>query len=166
MRLIFLFVYLPFSLVNAEVYKTIDEDGNIIFTDRPTVDSEQIKLKELKTTETVRPSDTTSNRKSQSEKDEDSNYKKISITSPIDGSAVRSNSGNVRISVSIDPALRSGHRVLITLDGVELSKGTSMSASVDNLDRGTHTTVASIIDSSSKPIISISSSFSILRASQ
>ena len=73
MRLIFLFVYLSFSLVNAEVYKTIDEDGNIIFTDRPTVDSEQIKLKELKTTETVRPSDTTSNRKSQSEKDEDSN---------------------------------------------------------------------------------------------
>ena len=48
LKLIFsaaLIFYLPILL--GEVYKTVDEDGNIIFTDRPTTNSEEIKLKEL-----------------------------------------------------------------------------------------------------------------------
>ena len=55
LKLIFsaaLIFYLPILL--GEVYKTVDEDGNIIFKDRPTTNSEEIKLKELKTTETVK----------------------------------------------------------------------------------------------------------------
>ncbi len=36
--------YLP--IIQGEVYKSVDEDGNIIFTDRPTTNSKEIKLKE------------------------------------------------------------------------------------------------------------------------
>ena len=46
--ILFLIFYLP-ALI-GEVYKSVDEDGNIIFTDRPVTNSEKIKLKELKTT--------------------------------------------------------------------------------------------------------------------
>lgn len=166
MRSIFLLLIFFHSFINAEVYKTIDENGNIIFTDRPSVNSKEIQLKKLKTTETIKPSGSVSNKKNQNENENNFSYKKILISNPKDGSAIRSNTGDVRISVSIEPSLRSGHRILITLDGVELSKGTSTSASASNVDRGTHTVAASVIDSSANPIISISSVFSILRATQ
>ncbi len=156
--------YLP--IIQGEVYKSVDEDGNIIFTDRPTTNSKEIKLKELKTTETVKPSVSSSSRKSRGENNEDHSYEKIVVSNPENGSSVRSNSGNITISVLVKPSLRSGHKILITMDGKELSKGTGTSISLTNIDRGSHTVGASVIDSSSKPIISGSSTFTILRASQ
>tara|TARA_B100001250_G_scaffold340068_1_gene307616 strand:+ start:381 stop:890 length:510 start_codon:yes stop_codon:yes gene_type:complete len=167
LRLIFLvssIFYIP--ILFGEVYKTVDEDGNIIFTDRPTTNSEEIKLRELKTTETVKPSSSSSGSTSRGKNKEDFSYKKIFVSSPADGSAIRSNDGNVTISVNSEPPLRSGHQILITMNGKELSKGSGKSVSLTNLDRGTHTVTVSIIDSSSNAIISASSSFSILRASQ
>ena len=97
---------------------------------------------------------------------EHSSYEKIFVSNPADGSAIRSNNGNVSISIVLEPSLRSGHRILITMDGKELSKGSGKSASVTNIDRGTHTVGASVIDSSSNAIISATSTFSILRSTQ
>ena len=54
----------------------MDEDGNIIFTDRPTTNSEEIKLRELKTTETVKPSSSSSGSTSRGKNKEDFSYKK------------------------------------------------------------------------------------------
>ena len=167
MKLIFLlplFFYIP--ILYGEVYKTVDKDGNIIFSDKPSSNSEEIKLQELKTTETIKPSISSSSRKSRGENEEDLSYKKLFVSNPVDGSSVRSNSGNVSISIVLEPSLRSGHRILITMDGKEVSKGSGKSASVTNIDRGTHTVGASVIDSSSNAIISASSTFSILRSTQ
>ena len=97
---------------------------------------------------------------------EHSSYTKLSVSNPADGSAIRSNNGDVSISIVLEPSLRSGHRILITMDGKELSNGLGQSVSLTNIDRGTHTVGASVIDSSSNAIISGSSTFSILRASQ
>lgn len=97
---------------------------------------------------------------------EHSSYEKIFVSNPADGSAIRSNNGNLNISIVLEPALRSGHRILITMDGKELSIGLGQSVSLTNIDRGTHTIGASVIDSSSNAIISGSSTFSILRVSQ
>ena len=80
LKLIFLaslIFYLP--ILFGEVYKTVDEDGNIIFTDRPTANSEEIKLKELKTTETVKPSNSSSGSRSKRKNTEDFSYKKIFV---------------------------------------------------------------------------------------
>jgi hypothetical protein len=50
------------------------------------------------------------------------------------------------------------------LDGKQVGNG--LSASLQNVDRGTHTISAKVIDSDGKSLISTSSSFSLLRASQ
>ena len=146
------------DLKNKNLENSLENSSN--------TNSEEIKLKELKTTETVKPSSTSSSSTSRGKKTEDFSYKKLSVSNPADGSSIRSNSGNVSISVNSEPSLRSGHRILITMDGKELSKGTSKSVSLTNIDRGTHTITVSIVDSSSNTIISASSTFSILRASQ
>lgn len=160
-----LFILLFVSTVSADtVYKTVDKDGNIIFTDKPSENSEEIKLKELQTIKNPNPArlDTDFS----SPKKEVISYKRFFVANPANGAGIRSNNGNVSISLTLEPPLRSGHKVIITLDGKEVANGSGLSVSLQNQDRGSHTVGANVVDSNGKKLISTSSSFSLLRASQ
>jgi uncharacterized protein DUF4124 len=140
------------------VYKTVDKEGHIIFTDKPSEDAEEIKLQELQTIDNPNPGSAPKPR--QPDKEEFS-YKTFLVSSPANGSGIRSNDGSVTISVSIEPALRTGHKITITMDGKEIGSGSSVS--LQNVDRGTHNITAIVVDSSGNNITSTSSSFSLLR---
>ena len=43
-KVLFVFILLLPIMVNAEIYKTIDENGRVIFTDKPTAQSKQIEV--------------------------------------------------------------------------------------------------------------------------
>jgi uncharacterized protein DUF4124 len=141
------------------VYKTVDEEGNIIFTDKPSEDAEEIKLQELQTIDNPKPGSAPKPRQPDIE---EFTYKTFLVSSPANGSGIRSNDGSVSISVSIEPALRTGHKITIAMDGKEIGSGSSVS--LQNVDRGTHSVTASVVDGSGKNIISTSSTFSLLRA--
>ena len=160
-----LFCFFTFCLHAETVYKTVDEDGNIIFTDKPSQNSEEIKLKELQTIKNPNPPRYTA-RPRQPIEDQGTLYKTFIITNPADGSGLRSNTGNITISVMLEPALRANHKIVITLDSKEISNGSAKSVSVQNVDRGTHSIGASVIAGSGKKLISTSSSFSLLRTHQ
>ena len=166
MRFLILFL-LAFNFVclSAEtVYKTVDEEGNIIFTDKPGEGAEEIKLEELQTIKNPNPPQY----KPLPEKQPDPGplYKSFFVANPADGSGLRSNAGNITISLSLQPSLRPGHKVVITLDGKEVSSGNSLGVSLNNVDRGTHSIGAKVLDVNGTQLISTSSSFSLLRASQ
>jgi uncharacterized protein DUF4124 len=164
MRLILISILVLYvSNLSAEtVYKTVDEDGKVIFTDKPSEDSEEIKINDLETIKNPNPGKFRPSEK-QPEEPEDY-YNSLVITSPKDGEAIRSNIGNVSISLSLSPSLEGGHRIVILLDGKEVGTGTGVS--LQNVDRGTHTITANVIDAEGKKIISTSSTFSLLRASK
>ncbi len=167
MRLI-LFSLLAFFVccVGSEtVYKTVDDDGNIIFTDKPSKNSEEVKLQELQTIDNPNPIPVRSTPKPrQANEDEGSIYKSFFVANPANDSGIRSNNGSVSISISLEPSLRTGHKITILMDGKEVGSGTSVS--LQNVDRGTHNISASVVDESGKKLISTSSTFSLLRASQ
>ena len=152
--------------VQAEtVYKTVDEDGNIIFTDKPSEEAEKIEIQELQTIKNPNPGQFRAPTKKENNKDtEQAMYQALSIIEPIADEGYRANGGNVSIKLSLQPELRPGHRVIIKMDGNEISNGAALSASVNNVDRGTHTITASVVNSAGKSIISTSSTFSVLRA--
>ena len=167
MRL-FTFVFLGFfssffiqGAVAETVYKTVDENGNVIFTDKPSEEAETIKIQEL---ENTIGNPNPAKYKPSPAKIEGFSYKSFTVTSPANGAGVRSNNGNVSISLSLEPALNRGHKIIISLDGKQI--GTGLSASLQNVDRGTHSISAKVIDSEGKSLISTSSSFSLLRATQ
>ncbi len=145
------------------VYKTVDKEGRIIFTDRPSEDSETIKLDELQTIKNPNPIQYTPRPKPPADKGPP--YKTFMVAEPADGAGIRRNDGSVRISVILEPGLRSGHKIIITLDGKEVSSGTASSVSLQNIDRGTHNISARVIDGNAEEIISTTSRFSLLRAS-
>ena len=168
MKLIFLlfFVFYTHNIIAETVYKTVDENGNIIFTDKPSENSEKIKLQELQTIKNPNPIKNKPYSKPANPKDVDTVYSRFIITNPAQGSGIRNNAGNVTISASLEPSLRPGHNIVFTMDGTEISKSSSNSASVNNLSRGAHTIGARVIDRTGKTLISTSTSFSLLRASK
>jgi len=151
---------------NAEtVYKTVDENGNIIFTDKPSQNAEEIKLQELQTIKNPNPAKSKPRPKVTKQASEAS-YKTFLVTNPANGSGIRSNNGNVTISLSLEPPLRLGHKIIIAVDGKEVANGSASSVSLQSLERGDHNISANVISANGQNLSSTSSSFSLLRASQ
>jgi len=130
----------------ADVYRTVDEDGTVTFSDKPTEGAEKISKKKLQTIKSpdnlpqFRP---TSPREDKSK--QPSLYNDIAITYPENDSSIRHNSGDFTVRVSLKPGLRSsGHEVSLKLDGQEIASGRSSSFNLNNVNRGTHTLVAAV----------------------
>jgi uncharacterized protein DUF4124 len=159
--LTFLFVAVLVPVHADTVYKSVDEKGNVIFTDKPSADAEQIKIQKLQTIENPNPIKTKG--ASNKSKSKEETYKTLKFTSPEDGAGIRDNAGSVSISLTLEPGLRGGDKIIISMDGEEISNGSATSISLSNVDRGTHSLSASVVDGKGKKLISTSSSFSLLR---
>ena len=152
------------SLIAGTVYKTVDKDGNVIFSDQPSDDAEVIQLQELQTIPNPNIPRLPA-RNTREEPDPADYYQALSFVSPTDDEGYRNNAGNLNVSLSLSPGLQRGHSVVIKMDGKELANGQSLSASVENVDRGTHSLTASVVDSRGKNLISSSISFTMIRIS-
>ena len=154
MRISLLIICLFFVYsTQAEVYKSVDENGNVVFTDKPGPDSEKVEVKEISVIEGPKhePFEYTPRNK----KDEDGQgYKKLEITSPENDTAVRDNSGNVSVSVAIEPALNieAGDKLVLYMDGGKAAEGVTTQFNVQNVDRGTHTFNVAVVDNGGKEL--------------
>ncbi len=162
-----LLLLLPWLMVSAEtVYKTVDEDGNVVFSDQPSDDAEVIQLQEVQTIDNPNKArlPSTSNRREAADPAE--YYQAFSFISPEPDEGYRNNAGNLSVSLSLQPGLQRGHKVVIKLDGNEIANGKALSASVQNVDRGTHSLSATVVDNAGKTLISANTSFTMLRVSK
>jgi hypothetical protein len=113
---------------SSRIYKTVDENGNVVFTDIPPKDGDQTKSVAVETP--------------------------LAITTPANNASVRENAGNVNIMARVDPELRIGHKIRIVLDGSPEQAGAQNAFILPNVDRGTHTLVAEVIDDAGNVVIS------------
>lgn len=145
--IMYLFVMPVFA---ADVYRSVDENGNIIYTDKPTPDAEKIRIDEI---QTIEPPDTPEfTYTPPTPRDEPSQYKVLKITSPADGDAIEDAAGNLSVSVSVEPALSPGHKIALFVDGNKTGEGGG-SFNLQNVDRGTHSLSAAILDNAGNELI-------------
>ncbi len=149
---------LLFTAPVTAAYKWIAPDGSVSFSDTsPHPDAQQVILPSSQTfTPTpITPITPITPQKPAPEK-EVVHYRHISITQPIHDESIRNNAGNINITVSVSPKLRTkqGHQITITVDGKAVTTNTSGQATLLNVDRGTHTIRAAIIDNSGATLIS------------
>ena len=149
-------------LAGASVHRSLDEEGNPVFSDTPTADSEPVELKEVQTV----PAESDLKFEYTPPVKEAEKYTSLSITTPADDSAVRENAGNLEVSIASKPKLAPGHRALLYLDGSEVAQGAQTSFSLENLDRGTHTLSVAIMAGDEVLIESKPISFTLLRHSE
>ena len=133
-----LLIYLVLvTVATAEtVYKTMDEEGNIVFSDNLTEGAEVIEIKEIQTISfpETKSFDYTPSKKKQS----NAQYTKLYITYPENDATIWNNEGNVSIEIKIEPALHEKDLIVLFMDGKQLSTGTIPQFSLTNIDRGTH----------------------------
>ncbi|MDO6461333.1 DUF4124 domain-containing protein [Granulosicoccaceae sp. 1_MG-2023] len=145
------------AIVAAEIYQTIDADGNVVFTDVPPHDNAtEVTLPELNVINSPRSygSGGEYDRSSHKKRADEKNYTQLMVTAPQDDTVIRSNEGKVSISVAISPALTPGDTLIIELDGRQINSGNATSVSLSGIDRGTHTVSTRVVNSDGQTRIS------------
>ena len=127
----------------AEVYRSVDEDGNVIFSDQPSPGAERIEIRELPTIKAP-PLKLPEEASPPLVPPGEAEYSRLEIISPVADTAIRDNAGNVTVSVSIEPELNAGHILVLYLDGIRAQQGTGMQFSLANVNRGSHSLAVAI----------------------
>lgn len=127
--------------VQAEVYKHIDADGNVTFTDQPDKGSETVDIPPTNTLPAVSPQ-TPRNKASAA-----SGYSSVSILQPQHDEAIVARDGNLTVDIATAPPLKRGHGVEVLVDGQTASSGIAGAHPLSDLGRGSHSIEAIITDS-------------------
>ncbi|RME35379.1 MAG: DUF4124 domain-containing protein [Gammaproteobacteria bacterium] len=130
----------------AEVYRWVDEQGNVIYSDTPHPGAEVIENLDPQTIESLRLKSPKKKRPVEKLAPE---YELLRIASPANDSAVRANNGNITVEVEVRPPLmvELGHRLTLYLDGKPVIEGENKTTlELQNLPRGSHTLQVAITD--------------------
>lgn len=127
--------------VQAEMYKWVDEEGNVSYSDQPQ-HKDARKLEPFgDNTIPATPVQPRAQPSLPAPGKPDTRYSMLQITSPEHDQAIRSNPGNISVSLTTEPALdvAQGHSISLLLDHQLVSENiTSNTATLQNVDRGTH----------------------------
>ncbi len=141
-------IYFASSANAHQLYRHVDSNGEVYFTDQPSPDSVPVEISPVNVVPELQPSRVTP---TETEKPEATlaSYKYFNILSPIEDQAVRANDGNVIINISLQPALKPGHTIKLKIDGDEgklVKSGESLTVNLFNVSRGLHTVQAFVLD--------------------
>jgi hypothetical protein len=137
----------------GKVYKSVDENGRVIFTDIQPSDkpAELIKVQPTNTTPKI-----ADDAKSSSVDDEvvsTVGYTRFTITSPANNQTMEYDVSSVDVTLALEPALQEEHRVQFILDGKPYDEpGTTLSTRFGNLTRGSHSVQALVLNAKGKRI--------------
>ena len=156
-------VFLLAGAASAEFYKSVDEDGNIVYSDTPTPGAERLKPPPISTVESLpkpeQPSETEA--KAGEEAGEEAakkpptRYTKFAIASPGNDATIWDNTGAVPVSLLLEPPLdiQNGHSVWVYVDGkAVVRKSQSMVQPLSGIDGGAHKIRAEIRDENRKTL--------------
>jgi hypothetical protein len=147
MKRILILLFLFACQVNAEIFKSINADGEVVYSDTPTKGAEKLKMPALPTY-TPPPAPALSYPPAQTQEKKDY-YEAFAFVSPVNEETVRNNLGILNIEAKLTPVLqgRLGHRVQFYLNGQPYGEPVGKtSLTISNLDRGEYILSAAVVD--------------------
>jgi len=135
----------------AQVYKHVDKDGNITFTDNPPPNSQAVDIQAPNTVAPPTPKTYPPSKRPSARPDSADNKYTLSITSPADETIIARGPGNFSVSATISPNLNAGHMLQLYMDGSPLqAPQTGSSWSLTNVFRGEHSIEVAVVDKDGK----------------
>jgi hypothetical protein len=135
------------SLAIAEIYKTVDKNGRITYTDVPPANTEAKPL-ELKTINSLpSPAAIPNTSPSNSGVSDDTNEYQVQITAPENGRTLMADERSVMIAISLNQNLNEGDLFAYKIDGDTLTTTQEMSYTLTEPPRGEHLLTVDVIDS-------------------
>ena len=140
---------LPPLLATAEIYKWVDDEGNIVYSDTPNNRAEEYQPPGLNAIQMPKPAPKTEPEK----KPEAPGYQSFRIVSPKPEQVVRDNSGNLTIQLASKPPLQDGHYYSVLVDGyVMVKKTTDNTVTLPGISPGEHKIRALIRNANGKTL--------------
>lgn len=134
-----------YSLQAAEVYKSVDQYGNTVFSDVPSDNAEKIDVQELPTIPALKEQPFRATPPKPVER-----YSSVAISSPSNDETYFKSEGDVVVSVSTQPHLFPSDTIVLYLNSNEFLSGQALTFRIPELDRGTYQLRAAIKDASGK----------------
>lgn len=151
----------------AEMYKSLDENGEVVYSDKPpTLDAKEFKpptigvLPPVKYVPKAQPAT--------APQTSPSTYTDLRFTKPETDASLHDNEGNITYELTITPVLNTklGHYLTIKLDGtMVMDKTSSLTGTLKSVDRGSHNLSADISDTQGTVLRSTSMNFHVQKTS-
>lgn len=147
MRTLLMLLALLAGSTQAAVYTYVDANGNRVYTDQPHKGAERLQMPAAPSVNPAPAAPQRSVTIPAVKRPPAVRYQMLRILLPLPDTAVREENGELIVTVTSEPALQEGHRYRLLLDGnVAQEPGRSPVFALKNVDRGTHTLAAEIID--------------------
>ncbi|MEH6580515.1 MAG: DUF4124 domain-containing protein [Halioglobus sp.] len=153
-RILFAILMLIPITLSAEIYKTVDKNGNVTYTDQPPTAGKSTEKVTLSPTNSAAPPPEIY-RPAQPSKEteaETMSYE-IAIVEPATETTIPMGGGNFSVSASVSPSLAAGQTVQLLLDGE--ARGDPQLApswALTNVFRGAHDLTVSVLDADGKSL--------------
>lgn len=127
----------PISGYTTDIFITVDENGNRIFSDVPSKQSRTHTIKEISTIPAIKVQKTTAT--AINDQDVEVQYQQLSIISPSTKSHIsRDKLGNFVVSAQVSPSLSDNDEAVLLFNGEEISAGKQLNWQINSADRGAH----------------------------
>jgi hypothetical protein len=130
----------------AQIYKHVDEEGNVTFSDQPADDAQRIDIGPTNTTAPP-PANAFPTPPPEPEPAATEAYQ-LAITAPENETIIPRGPGNFSVTASVKPGLRNAHKLQLMMDGEPReAPQTGTTWNLTNVFRGEHNIQVAVIDS-------------------
>ncbi|WP_373096370.1 DUF4124 domain-containing protein [Zhongshania sp.] len=148
------FFILIFSLLSslslaAEIYRSTDQYGNTVFSDKAPKNSTPVELPPINTTPATELSNKPPRRATSTSV---SHSNQITIQNPANGAIIPNGLIPTDVRITTKETVDPSQRIVFELDGHTLASSTSTQYTIPRLSRGPHRISASLLDQNGKTI--------------
>lgn len=140
------------AAATAQVYRVVDEDGRVTYTDRPPTEGAEPVEVRVPNTSPPPPSGVFPEPRQEPASEPEVSYL-VSVTSPPDETIIPRGPGNFSVSASVSPRLQQGHQLQLLLDGEPRQEPkTSGLWDLTNVFRGEHQLTVAVVNKDGKQL--------------
>ena len=155
--LTFALLFASTAVYADKVYKWVDAQGNVLYTDQPRNGAQEIKIVASRPAGAPRASEATPRQSGSFASVEQEPFRySVTLSAPTNEETIRDNDGNVTVALRVAPGLRGGNgdRIKLALDGSVLDTDVSPPGIVlAGLDQGSHTLQATLTDGNGRVLV-------------
>lgn len=136
---------IAFPAWSSEIYKSYDENGNVVYSDQPpSPEAEPLELPEANIVSSTRaqPSPVAG------DGDDDGNIPLVlQMLSPVDEETFWGTGRTLDVAFEVQPEMRPGMRIAVYIDDRREALLSSSRGTINSIERGTHSIRAELLDS-------------------
>lgn len=127
----------------AQIYKTVDKDGNVVYSDTPPNDqAESVKLKQILTL----PAETPNSASTYTPRDDGVVEYQVEIVSPRNEVVIPPGQRDLAVAIVLNPSLHQDHLITYYIDGELIQETQSTSIVIQDPPRGGRTLTVEVIN--------------------